>query len=129
KILGLELTKVKRVRSISFIQGTFINTLRQVILFMLLWVVYNKDLNTGQLVTMQFFSFFIFGPLQEVSNIILSYREAEASLNNFDNLMQKKPEAQALNPKPLGSVQTLSFNQVGFKHQSAQNSAINNISF
>ncbi len=129
KILGLELTKVKRVRSISFVQGTFVNTLRQVILFMLLWVVYNKDLNTGQLVTMQFFSFFIFGPLQEISNIILSYREAEASLNNFDTLMQKKPEAEAINPTPLGSIQTLSFDQVGFKHQSAQNYAINNISF
>ena len=31
KILGLELTKVKRIRSISFIQGTMVNTLRQVI--------------------------------------------------------------------------------------------------
>ena len=28
KILGLELTKVKRIRSISFIQGTFVNTLK-----------------------------------------------------------------------------------------------------
>lgn len=129
KILGLELTKVKRVRSISFIQGTFVNTLRQVILFMLLWVVYNKDLNTGQLVTMQFFSFFIFGPLQEVSNIVLSYREAEASLNNFDNLMQKQPEAQAANPTPLGDIKILHFENVGFKHRSATNSAINNISF
>ena len=29
KILGLELDKVKRVRSISFVQGTFVNTLRR----------------------------------------------------------------------------------------------------
>ncbi len=36
KILGLELTKVKRIRSISFVQGTFVNTLRQVILFLLM---------------------------------------------------------------------------------------------
>ena len=38
KILGLELTKVKRIRSISFIQGTFVNTLRQVILFILMYL-------------------------------------------------------------------------------------------
>ena len=38
KILGLELKKVKRIRSISFIQGTLVNTLRQVILFILMWI-------------------------------------------------------------------------------------------
>ncbi len=129
KILGLELTKVKRIRSISFIQGTFVNTLRQVILFMLLWVVYHGQLDAGQLATMQIFSFFVFGPLQEIGNIIMSYREAEASLNNFENLMQKKPEPQALHPKHLGDIETLEFRNAGFKHQSAQQSAINNISF
>lgn len=129
KILGLELTKVKRIRSISFIQGTFVNTLRQIILFMLLWVVYHNQLNAGQLATMQIFSFFVFGPLQEIGNIILSYREAEASLNNFENLMQKEPEAQPTHPKHLGDIETLEFISVGFKHNSAQQSAINNISF
>ena len=83
KILGLELTKVKRIRSISFIQGTFVNTLRQVYSFMLIWLIFGNQLDAGQLVTMQIFSFFVFGPLQEIGNIILSYREAEASLNNF----------------------------------------------
>jgi ATP-binding cassette subfamily B protein len=93
KILGLELTKVKRIRSIGFIQGTFVNTLRQVILFMLMWLIFRGQMDAGELVTMQIFSFFVFGPLQEIGNIILSYREAEASLNNFKNLMQKAPEA------------------------------------
>jgi ATP-binding cassette subfamily B protein len=94
KILGLELTKVKRIRSISFIQGTFVNTLRQVILFMLMFLIYGGTMTTGQLVTMQIFSFFVFGPLQEIGNIILSYREAQASLENFANLMKKAPESQ-----------------------------------
>ena len=129
KILGLELTKVKRIRSISFVQGTFVNTLRQVILFMLLWVVYDGRLTAGELVTMQFFSFFIFGPLQDIGNIILSYREAEASLNNFENLMQKKPEAEPVQAKHLGPVQALEFRNVVFKHQTAQHNAIDNISF
>lgn len=129
KILGLELNKVKRIRSISFIQGTFVNTLRQIILFVLMYVVYKGEMDAGQLTTMQVFSFFIFGPLQEIGNIILSYREAEASLNNFDSLMQKAPEPLPVNPKHLGDIETLEFLHVGFKHQSASNSAINDISF
>jgi len=129
KILGLELKKVKKIRSISFIQGTFVNTLRQVILFILMYLIFHNQMNAGQLVTMQIFSFFVFGPLQEIGNILLSYREAEASLNNFHNLMMKKPETDPLIPKPLNNIETLSFNQVAFKHQTAVHKAINNISF
>lgn len=129
KILGLELTKVKRIRSISFIQGTFVNTLRQVILFIMMWLIFKDVMNAGELVTMQIFSFFVFGPLQEIGNIILSYREAEASLNNFHNLMQKPPELEPVHPKPLGNIRTLSFKNVSFQHQTAAQKAINNISF
>ncbi|MFN2458313.1 MAG: ABC transporter ATP-binding protein [Chitinophagaceae bacterium] len=129
KILGLELTKVKRIRSIGFVQGTFVNTLRQVILFMLMWLIFGNKMNAGELVTMQIYSFFIFGPLQEIGNIILSYREAEASLNNFKNLMQKQPEPQPLNAQHLGPIQNLEFDQVSFKHQTAMHKAIDDISF
>jgi ATP-binding cassette, subfamily B, bacterial len=129
KILGLELTKVKRIRSISFIQGTMVNTLRQVILFILMWLIFGGEMNAGQLVTMQIFSFFVFGPLQEIGNILLSYREAEASLNNFDALMKKAPEQAPANPKPLGNIETLVFKDVSFKHQTASHKAIDNISF
>jgi ATP-binding cassette subfamily B protein len=129
KILGLELTKVKRIRSISFIQGTFVNTLRQVILFILMWLIFHRYMDAGQLVTMQIFSFFVFGPLQEIGNILLSYREAEASLNNFDALMKKEPEQEPLHPKHLGNIKTLSFKHVSFQHQTASQKAINNITF
>lgn len=129
KILGLELTKVKRIRSISFVQGTLVNTLRQIILFILMWLIFGNVMDAGQLVTMQIFSFFVFGPLQEIGNIIVSYREAEASLNNFNELMNKKPEPKPVNPRHLGAVNTLEFQNVSFKHQSAQQNAINEISF
>ncbi|MEO6670229.1 MAG: ABC transporter ATP-binding protein [Ferruginibacter sp.] len=129
KILGLELKKVKRIRSISFVQGTMVNTLRQVILFILMSLIFEDKMDAGQLVTMQIFSFFVFGPLQEIGNILLSYREAEASLNNFDTLMNKAPEKEPVHPKSLGPVHNLSFKQVSFKHQTVSHKAIDKISF
>ncbi len=129
KILGLELTKVKRIRSISFLQGTLVNTLRQVILFLLMWLVFRDDMQPHEMVTMQFFSFFIFGPLQEIGNIILSYREAEASIGNYHQLMQKQPESTPENPVHLGNIETLAFQEVGFKHLTAKQKAIDGISF
>lgn len=129
RILNLELTKVKRIRSISFIQGTMVNTLRQAILFVLMWLIYRNVLDTGQLVTMQFFSFFIFSPLQEIGNIIITYREAEASLNNFQTLMHKKGEPKPAIPQHVGLIETLQFSHVSFKHQTAQFKALDNINF
>lgn len=129
KILGLELTKVKRIRSISFVQGTLVNTLRQVILFIMMWLIFRNTMDAGELVTMQIFSFFVFGPLQEIGNILLSYREAEASLNNFHKLMTTAPEPSPLMPQSLGDIKELSFKNVSFKHQTASHKAIDNISF
>ena len=129
KILGLELKKVKSIRSLSFIQGTFVNLLRQVIMFTLLWLVFRDVLTPGKLITLTFYSFFIFGPLQEIGNIILSYREAQASLINFDNVMKKLPEPKPDHPLPIGNIQELEFSNVRFKHQSAQLPALDSISF
>lgn len=129
KILDLELRKVKSIRSLSFVQGTFVNFLRQCIMFLLFWLVFKGRLTPGEVLTMVFYSFFIFGPLQELGNIILSYREAEASLNNFDSLMKKQPELPPAHPRPLGPVQDLVFRDVVFKHQTAHHSAIDHISF
>jgi ATP-binding cassette subfamily B protein len=129
KILGLELKKVKNVRSLSFIQGTLVNFLRQVITFTLMWLIYRDVLTVGQLISLQFYSFFIFGPLQEIGSIILSYREAEASLQNFHKLMSREVEARPDHPTSVGAIQTLSFAGVSFQHQSAQFKALDNISF
>jgi ATP-binding cassette subfamily B protein len=129
KILGLELRKVKSIRALSFVQGTFVNFLRQCIMFVLLWLVFRHRLTAGEVMTMVFYSFFIFGPLQELGNIILTYREAEASLNNFDILMRKTPELPPVHPEPLGPVQSLAFQNVVFQHQTAHHNAIDHISF
>lgn len=129
KILGLELKKVKKVRSISFIQGTVINLLRTTILFLLLYFIFQGNLSVGDFVAMQIYSFFIFGPLQELGNVIMAYREAEASLQNFSNLMSKSPEPEPEKPIPLDGIHTLSYKNVSFQHQTANFKALDNISF
>jgi ATP-binding cassette subfamily B protein len=78
---------------------------------------------------LQFYSFFIFGPLQEIGNIIISYREAEASLNNFDALMKRIVEPKPAAPKKVGIIRELEFINVSFQHQTSQFKALDNISF
>ncbi len=52
-------------------------------------------LTPGELIAMQFISVAIFAPLQELGNIILAYREADASLANFEALMAQADRAAA----------------------------------
>ncbi len=129
KILKLELRKVKSIRSVSFVQGTFVNFLQQCIMFALLYFIFREKITVGQMMMMQFYSFFIFGPLQELGNIILSYREAEASLNNLQELLARPVEYQPANPEKAGAIHHLQFEQVSFQHQSATRPALEQISF
>ncbi len=129
KILNLELKKVKSVRALSFVQGTFVNFLRQCILFTLIYLAFHTVLSMGQIITLQFFSFFIFGPLQELGNIIIAYREAETSLNNFEKLMNTPLEPKPANPIKINQIEELRFDNVSFKHQTARNNALTSISF
>lgn len=129
KILGLELEKVKYIRSISFIQGTIVNLLRNSILFLMMLLIFQESLTKGQFVTFFIYSFFIFGPLQELGNIILVYREAEVSLQNFQRIMLTKSEPTPEAPKTLSALNHISFNDVRFKHLTAKEYAVDQISF
>lgn len=129
KILGLELKKVRSIRSISFIQGTVVNFLRQCIMFCLLYFLFYDKLTLGQLMTMQFYSFFIFGPLQELGNVIMSYREAQASLNNMESLLARPIEHTPKEPKAVHAIKSLAFDHVRFQHQTATHPALEDISF
>jgi ATP-binding cassette subfamily B protein len=106
-----------------------VNFLRQSLLFFLLYLVFKDHVTLGQLMTLQFYSFFIFNPLQEVGNLILSYREAESSLHNFERIMQLPAEPVPSDPKKMGAIDSLQFYSAGFKHKSSANNAIEDISF
>ena len=129
KILLLELKKVRDIRSISFIQGTLVNLMRQTIMFILMYTLFKGSLTLGEIITFQFYSFFIFGPLQEVGNVIISYREAEASLANFQLIINTPIEVKPEFPRALQAIEKLEFKQVTFRHKSANYDALSQISF
>jgi ATP-binding cassette subfamily B protein len=129
KILGLELKKVKYVRGMSFLQGTTVNFIRSVMVVILLLLIFSNDISAGKYFVFLFYSFFLFGPLQELGNVIIAYREAEVSLLNFDRILNLPKEVRPKNPHPLDTITRLSFDRVGFKHQSAKTNALNDISF
>jgi len=129
KILGLELRKVKYVRSMSFVQGTTVNLVRSVMVVVLLILIFENTISAGQYFSFLFYSFFLFGPLQELGNVILSWREAEVSLGNFKNILSTPIDQKPLNPKILGKIESLEFSNLSFRHLTGKTNALNEISF
>jgi ATP-binding cassette subfamily B protein len=129
KIFDLEMYKARKVSLLSFLQGNILNLLKQSILFILLWLIFRKVLSTGELIAMQFISTAIFVPLQDLGNMILLYREADASLRSFDRLMNKPVEKRPENPVEIGDLDSLRFEAVIFRHKTAGYNAIDDISF
>lgn len=129
KILGLELRKVKYVRSMSFVQGTTVNLVRSVMVVVLLILIFENTISAGQYFSFLFYSFFLFGPLQELGNVILAWREAEVSLGNFKNILSTPIDKKPLNPKVLDKIKSLEFSNLSFRHLTGKTNALNEISF
>ncbi|MEO7978214.1 ABC transporter ATP-binding protein [Flavobacterium sp.] len=129
KILQFELQKVRFIRSLSFIQGTTVHFLRTCVVFTLYYFLFGDKIIIGDLLTMVFFTFFIFGPLQELGNFIITLNETKVSMENFKTLLSAPKEFRPKNPKHVGAIESLLFSNVSFQHKTAKFKAVENINF
>ncbi|QKG52969.1 ABC transporter ATP-binding protein [Hymenobacter sp. BRD67] len=129
KILKLELRKVRYLRSLSFVQGTFVNLLRNVIILLLLYLRVQNHISLGEFFSFFIYSFSIFGPLQELGSIIGTYRETEISLGNFQKILDTPRDVKPAHPQVVERIETLGFDDVTFKHLTAPAPALAGITF
>jgi len=129
KILGLELKKIKFIRSLNFVQGTTVQLTRTTIIFLCLYLIFGDKLQAGDYFTFLFYTFFIFGALQQIGDIIIIYREAEISLNNLDKLLQTPLEHEPADAVNIDTVENVIFENVSFIHKTAGSYAVKDISF
>jgi ATP-binding cassette subfamily B protein len=129
QIFALEMAKVRRIRWLSFLQGSTLSLLKLSVLFTLLWLIFRNVLSTGELIAMQFISVAILAPLQELGTIILAWREASASMANFAELMARPIDRRPPDAHPIGPIESLRFDHVLFRHRGASENALDGISF
>ncbi len=129
RILALELKKVRYLRSLSFIQGTLVNLLRTSILFLMLYLIFQQQMTVGQFFALLLYSFFIFGPLQELGNVINAWRETEASLEVFSQILDTPSDPRPANPVEVSDLRQLTFRDVSFTHITASTPALDGVSF
>ena len=130
KILKLELKKVKYLRSLSFIQGTFVNFLRTSILFLHALPDLCPEDHGGPV-------------LLAADLFVLHLRPAPGAGERHQRRIAKprchsrtsarscrcRQEPKPANPVPIDDLETLAFSDVSFTHQTASTPALNDISF
>lgn len=126
-ILGLELERVRLIRTLSFIQGTLINALRAFIMLVMLWLMYNHNMTLGQFFSLLFYSFFLFSPLAELGNLAEHYQEARASSEELDKILQIPPESEPKNPVTIKDIKSISFKNVAFSYKKDSEQALYDI--
>lgn len=113
-ILGLELKKVKTVRSIEFIQGTIINAMSTSLIWLLAYLVYAGWLTVGELMSLYFYSFFVFGQLSLFWTVVKNYQEAKANHNILQEILTQTPEPSDSHLLTINPVRSMSIDNVSF---------------
>lgn len=129
KILSLELKKLRYLRSLEFVQGTITNAIKAGLMVFLMYLIYKGTITIGEYFSLNIYSFWLFYPLQMMAPFIAAYRETEASLANYEKLMNTAPEPNPEHAKPIGEVSALEFKNVSFRYGSASTQALSAISY
>lgn len=116
RILELELRRIRHARIYSFFHGAGVHIVR-VSLFLLLLYLFSVGKGTvGQFFSLFLYSYFILGPMQDLGNVISQYRELEASLTAFSELMDHPRESKPVVPVSISALETLEFDGVSFTY-------------
>lgn len=129
KILALELKKLRYLRMLDFVQGTVTNFIRAGLYLFLFYLIFIEKITFGEYLSLNIYSFWLFFPMAQITSFINTYRQAEASLANYSKLMDTASEPKANNPKELGKIKDLSFENVSFGYKTGSTKALSDISF
>lgn len=129
KILQLDLKRIRLVRTLSFIQGTMINFLRACIMFLMIWLIFKGQVSLGEFFSLLFYSFFLFNPLGELSQVAEQYQAARASSGELKKLLQIKPEPILENSINIKQINSLEFKNVSYRYEENSKMAVKNINF
>lgn len=129
EILALELKKVIILRKLSFIQGTLINAISTLIVFVSMVLIYQGLITLGEFLALWFYGFFVFGPLGMLADLVRSYQETKASLGELELILEKTVAIdENSSGKMLHDIQSITFSDVSFSYHNSATPSLESIS-
>jgi ATP-binding cassette subfamily B protein len=127
KVLSLELSKLTLIRKLSFTQGTIVNAMRSIILFVMLWLIFLAKISLGEFLALWFYSFYIFSPLGDIGTVAAQYQESKGSMEKLQEILAIPSEEKPTHPVAIDFLKTVEFKNVEFGYQSGALTALQNM--
>lgn len=128
-----ELQELERQRTLTLsrfvvLQSTLVNAARVATVVLVSWLLFKGAVSFGQFVSLFIYSFYIFGPLQEVGYIAGVFREMKTSLDEWDSIrhVSRESRGELATPELL---ENLSFSEVCFEYPASSVPALQRVSF
>jgi ATP-binding cassette subfamily B protein len=125
--LALELNKVRIIRTFNFWQGTLFNTMRALLISIMMYLIFSQNISLGQFFTLFIYSFAIFTPLALFGQVVAKYQETSASMSRLDEILKQEPEKKPDQAIVLDDLKEISFQDVSFKYNSSELETIKNL--
>ncbi len=113
-ILGLELKKIKIVRTIEFLQWTLINAIRVGVMGTMFRLIFKEQMTYGEFMALLFYSFRIMNGMTMFGEVIKTYQEAKASVELLDEIKNMEPAPIPQDPNDISMVDSMAFDHVSF---------------
>lgn len=127
RILELELKKIKLIRYLSFIQGTFINSIRSSLMLLMMWLIWKGVITFGEFFTLYIYQFFLIEPLGMLGMIANTYQETSASMEKLQTILDMKPEEKPENAIVLQNIESISYKDVSFVYNESGAASVDKI--
>jgi ATP-binding cassette subfamily B protein len=129
KILELELKKIKLIRYLSFIQGTFMNAIRSLMMFLFMYLIFIKTITFGEFFGLWIYQFFIFEPLFMIGTISNQYQETNASMEKLEVILNTPSEEKPKNPVKITNLESIEFKNLSFSYEGVKTESTRDLNF
>src|SRR5207248_8417627 len=119
RLLALEQRKLRLVRMFTFAEGTIMHGGRAVLLLMMLWLVYARQLSMGEFLTFFLYAQWLFAPLSELGAVVGRFQETRATFDTLDDVIDIPPEGRAVDAVRVGTLEEMRLEAVSLDYDGA----------
>lgn len=129
EVLDLEIEKVVLLRKLSFIQGTLVNFVRALLLFVTLYLVWTQDITVGEFTLFLFYTFPVFNPLYNLSTVVSRFQEVSASLQELNRILDLPQSTYEHGTYSVDHIDQIDLEHVSYTYVDSEDSAVSDVSF
>lgn len=128
RILALEEKKLRLIRRFTVLEGLLFHGMRATFLAIMLWLVFRREITTGEFLSLFLYTSLIFTPLAEAGAAVARYQEARATFDTLDGVLDLPKEERGTGGAPIDTLESVAFDRVSFSYDSAQRPALRDVS-